>query len=118
MNGFLPLLRGELLLSTRVVAVSPKKRTITLSDRPFVVVGVMPARFRLPLGKGDLWIPMVPPAAGAKAAPGGVSVILRLKPGVAIAQAEAELSAKMTVTDMRGVPGRWQAHLMLPGELA
>ena len=32
MNGFLPLLRGELLLSTRVVAVSPKKRTITLSD--------------------------------------------------------------------------------------
>src|SRR5262249_32369451 len=32
LNGFLPLLRGELLLKTRVVAVSPKKRTVTLSD--------------------------------------------------------------------------------------
>jgi UDP-galactopyranose mutase len=31
MNGFLPHLKGELLLNSRVVAVSPRKHTITLS---------------------------------------------------------------------------------------
>jgi UDP-galactopyranose mutase len=32
MNGFLPHLRGELLLETRVVEVSPQAHTVTLSD--------------------------------------------------------------------------------------
>lgn len=32
MNGFLPRLKGELLLNSRVVAVSPRNRTITLSS--------------------------------------------------------------------------------------
>jgi UDP-galactopyranose mutase len=32
MNGFLPHLKGELLLNTKVTAVSPKRRTVTLSD--------------------------------------------------------------------------------------
>jgi UDP-galactopyranose mutase len=32
MNGFLPHLKGELRLQTRVVAVSPAERTVTLSD--------------------------------------------------------------------------------------
>jgi len=32
MNGFLPHLKGELMLNTRVTAVSPKRRTVTLSD--------------------------------------------------------------------------------------
>jgi UDP-galactopyranose mutase len=32
MNGFLPLLRGELRLNARVAAVSPSRRTVTLTD--------------------------------------------------------------------------------------
>ncbi len=92
-------------------------RTITLSDQPYRVVGVMAAGFRLPLGKGDIWVPLVPRAAGAKPAPGGANVLVRLKPGVAVPAAEAELTAKMGESDMRGVRGRWLAHLMLPGEL-
>ena len=32
MDGFLPHLKGELRLNTRVTAVSPKRRTVTLSD--------------------------------------------------------------------------------------
>jgi putative ABC transport system permease protein len=92
-------------------------RTITLSDQSYQVVGVMPPGFRLPLGKGDLWVPLVPRVAGAKPAPGGANVLARLKPGVAPAAAEAELTAKMGESDMRGVNGRWHAHLMMPGEL-
>jgi len=32
MNGFLPHLKGDLRLNTRVVAVSPSRRTVTLAD--------------------------------------------------------------------------------------
>jgi putative ABC transport system permease protein len=92
-------------------------RTIALSDQPYVVIGVMPPRFRLPLGKGDIWVPLVPRAAGAKA-PAGANALVRMKRGVATTDVEAELTAKMAGGEMRGVPGRWQAHLMLPGELA
>ena len=92
-------------------------RTITLSDQLYHVVGVMPAGFRLPLGKGDLWVPLVPPRADGKPAPGGTTVLVRLKPGVDAAAVEAELTAKMGESDMRGVRGRWQAHLMMPGEM-
>jgi putative ABC transport system permease protein len=92
-------------------------RTVSLSDQPYTVVGVMPPGFRLPLGKGAVWVPLVPPAAGAKPAPGGANALVRLKPGVTIAAAEAELTGRMGASDMRGVPGRWQAHLMQPGEL-
>jgi putative ABC transport system permease protein len=92
-------------------------RTITLSDQPYLVVGVMPPGFRLPIGKGDVWIPLARLVAGAKPAPGGANVLARLKPGVALSAVEAELGAKMGDSDMRGVGGRWQAHLMMPGEL-
>jgi putative ABC transport system permease protein len=98
-------------------------RTITLSDQSYTVVGVMPAGFRLPLGKGDMWLPLARPAAAKPGASlarssGGASVLARVKTGVGLAAAEAEMTAKMGASDMRGVPGRWQAHLMRPGELA
>ena len=92
-------------------------RRIDLSDQPYTVIGVMPPRFRMPLGKGDIWVPLLPWTATGKPTPGGASALVRVKPGVAFTAAEAELTAKMGASDMRGVPGRWQAHLMLPGEL-
>jgi putative ABC transport system permease protein len=92
-------------------------RTITLSDQPYQVVGVMPPGFRLPLGKGDLWVPLVSQRAGGKPAPGGANVLVRLKSGMQPPAVEAELTAKMGEADMRGVRGRWQAHLMMPGDL-
>ena len=57
-------------------------RRIDLSDQPYTIVGVMPPRFRLPLGKGDIWIPLLPRTANGKPAPGGASALVRLKPGV------------------------------------
>ena len=92
-------------------------RRIDLSDQAFTIVGVMPPRFRLPLGKGDIWIPLLPQTANGKPAPGGASALVRVKAGVSIAAVEAELTAKMGEPDMRGVRGRWQAHLMMPSEL-
>jgi putative ABC transport system permease protein len=93
-------------------------RTVSLSDRDYQIVGVMPRGFRLPLGKGDVWVPLLPPAPAARPGPGGATALVRIKPGVSIGEVEAELSAKMAEPDMRGVRGRWAASVMMPGEMA
>ncbi|HKV28922.1 MAG TPA: ABC transporter permease [Candidatus Acidoferrales bacterium] len=73
-------------------------QSITLDKRPFTVVGVMPANFRFPLPVSeDVWIPLVQdPLFGPwMSRPGGhwLRVIGRLKSGVSIAQAQAEMDA-------------------------
>jgi predicted permease len=93
-------------------------RTVSLSDRSYQIVGVMPRGFRLPLGKGDVWVPLLPQPAGARPGPGGTTALVRVKPGVSIAEVETELSAKMGESDIKGTGGRWTASLMLPGEMA
>ena len=75
-------------------------RSIQLNARPRIVVGVMPPGFRLFLkarsltGKpSDLWAAYVLPA-NARNAPGRfLESIALLKPGVTIAQAQAQLTA-------------------------
>jgi putative ABC transport system permease protein len=71
-------------------------QTITLDGRVFTVVGVMPAGFHFPGTeppvKTDIWQPWsspVDPANGNR----DVAAIARLKPGVTLRQAEAELAA-------------------------
>ena len=76
-------------------------RTLTLSGRPYTVVGVMPNGFDYPRG-AELWVPVVPQLleAGAKwridtmDAPwfGVLFVVGRLKPHVALETARAEVS--------------------------
>jgi hypothetical protein len=74
-------------------------RVIALDRRGFTVVGVMPAGFRTPfVGQIDqLWIPLVqdPLFNGWRTRPPQVHwlrpVIARLRPGVSIAEAQAEL---------------------------
>jgi putative ABC transport system permease protein len=76
--------------------------TMVLDDRRFTIVGVMPASFQFPYSAGsllpgtstqtrsDVWIPLEP----ALTARGRFShVTARLRPGVTIAAARAELSA-------------------------
>jgi putative ABC transport system permease protein len=78
-------------------------RTIRLDNRPFTVVGVMPAGFQFPIQGApiDLWKTI---AVDLEASPGEKSMgsqrgahyldaIARLKPNVARAQAQAEMSA-------------------------
>ncbi|HEY7180841.1 MAG TPA: ABC transporter permease [Blastocatellia bacterium] len=68
-------------------------RTITLSDEPYVVVGIMPPGFQFP-EKTEIWGPLAPDEGmrSDKARFGFfLPVVGRLKPGVTRAQAQADL---------------------------
>ncbi len=88
------LWRGRFGADPKIVGTS-----IDLDKRPFTVVGIIPAAFRTPFftTKQEVWIPLVQdpvfntrmPLRGAHLLP----VIGRLKPGVSVAQAQAEMDA-------------------------
>jgi len=88
------LWRGTLGADPRILGSS-----IILDKRPFTVVGIMPAGFRSPFieTKQEVWIPLVQdPLFGswmARRAGHWLPVFGRLKPGVSIAQAQAEMDA-------------------------
>jgi putative ABC transport system permease protein len=72
-------------------------RTITLSGRPYTVVGVMPADFRsLPKGlldaQAELYRPVAEPYDETQRGARHLRAIARLKPGVTLEQAQAEMS--------------------------
>jgi len=73
-------------------------KSVTLDQRPFTVVGIMPAAFHFPLRSEaeDVWIPLVqdPLFGGWMSRPGGhwLSVIARLRPGVSMEQAQAAMN--------------------------
>lgn len=68
-------------------------RSMTLNGEPYTIVGVMPATFQLPEGK-ELWAPKVFDEAERKRRGSGYyTTIGRLKPGVALSQARAEVDA-------------------------
>jgi putative ABC transport system permease protein len=65
---------------------------ITLDDRPFTVVGVMPAGFRFSTPPEEVWLPLAGLLQGGR---GGMhlKVIARLRPGMSIPQAQREMTA-------------------------
>ena len=66
-------------------------RTLTLSERPYVVVGVMPPQFDYPPGR-DLWMPRAFTEDDRRSrGPGFLNVIARLAPGVSVDAARAEM---------------------------
>ena len=71
-------------------------RGVTLSGRSYTVTGVMPPRFRLPLpgpgtgGDADIWIAL-DPLGGEEREQGWFIAYARRKPGVTLAQAEADV---------------------------
>jgi putative ABC transport system permease protein len=74
-------------------------QSITLDMRPFTVVGILPASFRYPDGapRQDVWISIAQdPLFGPRLSELGSRVlgagIARLKPGVSLAQAQAEMN--------------------------
>jgi putative ABC transport system permease protein len=71
-------------------------RTITLSTRPHEIIGVMPPEMRWPQ-QAELWKPLAP-SQGARESRGSfwLPVIGRLKPGVSVTQAQAEMSGIST----------------------
>jgi putative ABC transport system permease protein len=88
------LWRGRFGADPKIIGTS-----INLDQRPFTVIGIIPGAFRTPFftAKQEVWIPLVQdpvfstfmPQRGAHLLP----VIGRLKPGVSVAQAQAEMDA-------------------------
>ena len=75
-------------------------KTLTLNDRSYTVVGVMPAGFQFPhqslsfAERADVWVPIPFTAEqlGQREGPYNNYVIARLKPGVTLEQARAGMS--------------------------
>lgn len=65
-------------------------RTVTMGGEPYSVVGVMPEAVRFPL-REDVWVPNLL-AASSRDASARLIVMGKLKPGVTLRQAEAELA--------------------------
>jgi putative ABC transport system permease protein len=69
-------------------------QTITLNQQGFTVIGVMPANFEFPKGV-DLWKPLLASMDPRTVENRGVTylqVVGRLKPGITLSQAEADLN--------------------------
>lgn len=84
-------------------------RSVTVDSEPAVIVGVMPAGFRFPIAAA-LWRPYVPPLPAEIVALAG-----KLKPGVSIAQANADfarINAMLTPADR--IPGVDELPVLLP----
>jgi putative ABC transport system permease protein len=68
-------------------------KTVRLNKTSFVVVGVMPASFRFPVRDADIWLPSPVDAPYAQSRQSTwFTVIARMKPGVSVAQARADLA--------------------------
>jgi putative ABC transport system permease protein len=70
-------------------------RSVEISDSPYTVVGVLPAGFNL-FGKSrqyDLWLPLSFPPESVRRDNPSLIVFARMKPGVTIAQASADMQA-------------------------
>ncbi len=71
-------------------------RKIQLNGGPFEVIGVMPAEYRYPGEEFELWTPLyIPPDEIHHGMNGQYICVARLKTGVRVHQAQAELSAIM-----------------------
>ncbi|MFN2622717.1 MAG: ABC transporter permease [Chthoniobacterales bacterium] len=68
-------------------------RTISLDSRPFTVIGVMPASFRFLNGTTQVWAPLVlTPQELAVRGDHDLFVIARIRSGVTLAQARAQMN--------------------------
>ena len=72
-------------------------KPLTLNGESFTVVGVMPPHFQFPSREDELWVPIA--FSSQEAANRGrhyLQVIARMKPGVTLQQAQAEMSTIAT----------------------
>lgn len=84
-------------------------RTVTLDERQFVIVGVMPQGFGFP-GNTDVWLPLV--LRSERAAPplflGRMTVLARLAPGITLARARAAVDhAERAFSHAHGTPSKF-----------
>jgi putative ABC transport system permease protein len=73
-------------------------RSLTLNSQAFVVVGVLPSHFEVPLpgiAESDLWFPILVPITSNNPSNGGLLCLGLLKRGATPQQAEASLTAPL-----------------------
>jgi putative ABC transport system permease protein len=69
-------------------------QTVTLNDRPYTVVGIMPPGFVFPGRRTQVWVPIAFNAAERRTRDTNfIDVVARLKPGVSLEQARANMNA-------------------------
>jgi putative ABC transport system permease protein len=109
------LWRGQFAADPNIVG-----STVSLDKRPFTVIGIMPASFQPPLTGGieQIWIPVSqdPLFSTFMARSGGhwLRVVGRVKPGISLAQAQAEMDA-MSARFARESPAEnagWTFHIV------
>src|SRR5262249_54617880 len=87
------LLSYDFAVATFGSPASALNRTITLDNRGRTVVGVMPRGFTFPSRDPVLWVPMPPfDRLGQSRTNLLLNVVARLRPGVSIGQAQAEMN--------------------------
>ncbi len=93
-------------------------RTVTLNGNPHTIVGVMPAHFKHPdpgaVVPPDLWLPLAIDASADGRRGDFLRVVGRLKPGVSVEQANAEmarLTARLAV-EYPGANAGWTTTAM------
>lgn len=84
-------------------------QTITLDDMPYTIVGVMPRRFRLPMGSDQMWAA----ARGETDPDDSENTVARLAPGVTAQQAQAALDALAAMPGHDDTKG-WSGRIMMP----
>jgi hypothetical protein len=87
--------------------------TINLSGTPFTVIGVMPPSFQFPGPQTEMYVPARATKENWPRSNGGMSVIGRLKPGVALADAQKDLDrvSKLLETSYPGTNKDLSAHI-------
>jgi putative ABC transport system permease protein len=92
--------RGEVVVLSyrlwrRLFAGDPNiiGRRLLLEGRPQIVVGVMPSGFLFPSDDTEIWAPLRDEMAGMPRDARFMVAVARLKPGVALASAQAEIDA-------------------------
>jgi putative ABC transport system permease protein len=69
-------------------------KTITLNDKAYSVVGVMPADFVFPNRRAEIWVPLIlSPDDAANRGGHSLTVVARLKDGITIQRAQNEMDA-------------------------
>ncbi len=91
-------------------------QTLTLNSHPYTVVGVMPPWFRFPAGgptgenvRNDVWVPLNPQGLQLTRADSFYFCYARLKPGVSLAQADADVK-RVAMNLVRDFPAEHHAY--------
>jgi predicted permease len=71
------------------------QKTMVINGTTCNVIGILPSRFRFPSDETVIWMPLVPTAQEANRGWHNFPMIGRLKPGITIAQTQADLESIM-----------------------